>query len=181
MVAVAARRPRLREFRPSSRSRPARASACNRRRSTLGCAKPKARRCAERRAARESTCRARRPTSTAAAGKATRSPPIVTTSRSLFICPSPRSGLQRHQQTCAIVTVDAVVSLACSLRFGAQPDRLFALALGKFLADRCDDHVGFRSSASSMTRYPAASTSGRSMFCIQGSQPGMRQLSCSMA
>ena len=46
-------------------------------------------------------------------GKATRSPAMVTTSSSSFICPSRRSArLERHQQPCAVVAIDAVVLLA---------------------------------------------------------------------
>src|SRR5438874_2054354 len=90
--------------------------------------------------------------STAAAGSATRSPAMVTTSRSSLTYPSsktsssyaPRTGrLQRHQQPCAVVAVNALILLVRRLRVGAEPDRLPARIVRNVLADRGDEDVGF--------------------------------------
>src|SRR5438309_4434519 len=113
-----------------------------------------------RSAERPATCGAARGTgirvsssttdSTAAAGNATRSPAMVTTSSSSFICSSPRycsfsarsGALQSHQQPGAVVTVDAKVLLARRLGFRTEPNRLVARLLGQFLAETGDDDIG---------------------------------------
>src|SRR5437764_1872325 len=89
--------------------------------------------------------------STAAAGSATRSWAMVTTSSSSFTCPSvrccsfsaPRSGaLERHQQSGAVVAVDAEILLARGFGFGTKPDRLVARLLGQFLTEAGNHHIG---------------------------------------
>ena len=91
---------------------------------------------------RDQACRARPPTSTAAAGSATRSPAMVTTSSSSFICPSPR------RPTSAPSAARRGRSGRCfrpscrRLGLGAKPDGRAGRVAGNVRALRGDDQVG---------------------------------------